>query len=317
MKKITVTIPSYRQPQLLDRALCALANQTIQDFKVLILDDASGVDFGPILKNYLSLDIQVIANEKNLGAMKNMLKSIVFATDTPFLLSHHEDDFLKNNYLECALEILEKNPAISFVATTPDWIAKDAAYIKNRIHNASFTTFTAAQFVHEVLAGMPIMFGSVVYRRSHLIDDWKLETYATFCDRYFLGEILHSHRTLGALIKEPGIFVRDHTLDKEDNRGNGTTEDHAIALYTFYKRMLHGHYPKAIVQKLTTNGLLLTFSNFSARSSLRNFYQKQKKEKLISFTSLSRVGVFALLTLPFSRETKQKIIQSSREFLKR
>jgi hypothetical protein len=38
-KLLLVTIPSYRQPEQLDRALQGLANQTCKDFSVVIIDD--------------------------------------------------------------------------------------------------------------------------------------------------------------------------------------------------------------------------------------------------------------------------------------
>lgn len=316
MAALTISIPSYRQPALLERALRALSSQSFKDFKVVILDDASGIDFTPIIEKFPELNTEIIHNEKNLGAMKNMLASIMFQTTSPYILSHHEDDFLKSNYLECAMEILEKDQTISFVATTPAWITKDAPYKQDLIKDKTYITFSASEFAHRVLTGTPLMFGSVVYRKSHLIPDWHFDTYATFCDRYFLGEILESHHSLGALVQESGIFVRDHSLDKEDSRGDGTTEDHAINLFAFYKRLLIGHYPMSTIKKVITNGLLFTYSNFPTRSALLTFYQKQKKEHLLSFSHLSRVGLFALFTLHLSPTAKRLLLKGVKGMVK-
>ena len=50
--KLTVTIPSYRQPDLLNSCLLGLQHQTFKDFKIIIIDDNSGVNLSPILQKY-------------------------------------------------------------------------------------------------------------------------------------------------------------------------------------------------------------------------------------------------------------------------
>jgi glycosyltransferase involved in cell wall biosynthesis len=82
-KLLLVTIPSYRQPEQLDRALQGLANQTCKDFSVVIIDDNSGTDIASITKKYKdNISITVEKNENNIGAMNNLYRSITFKTNS-------------------------------------------------------------------------------------------------------------------------------------------------------------------------------------------------------------------------------------------
>ena len=310
-KKLTITFPLYLQHEMVERAWTALAEQTFTDFKIVCLDDKSPQSFDDLAQKFsTTLDITIIKNNVNLGAMQNIWQSIQLPTDTPYLLSHHADDFLKSDYLEKAVAILDNNPDVSFVVTGPTWVKADMPYRNTTLGTTLIEYFDAADFAKNILNFAPYIFGAVVYRQNHIITDWKLTTMDTYADRYFLGEILRSHGTRGAFIHGAGIFEHDHAKDPTDNRSPSLHEDHAIALLAFYKQLLLEKYPVSHVETIITNGLLYYYSNFETRSGFLAFYKKQRPYHLLQLWRLRTLGLYALVVLPLNTTAKRRMMHS-------
>lgn len=308
--KLTITIPSYRQPEMLRRALQALSIQTFKDFQVIILDDASGVDLATITAQFSNyFKIEIIKNEKNLGAMPNMIKSILFETESDYIFSHHEDDFIKSNYLEVAIDILNENKNVSFVLTSAEWIEKNQLPAARTINDRSYELFNEVEFTKQIIENRQFIFGSVIYRRANLINNWEYDKYNTLCDRVFLIKILTRNNSLTAYVKEPSIFVRDHSLDERDDRSSSQNENHLIELVSFYRDILINKYPESYVLKKSTNLLLLGYNNYKNRIGLLNFYKKAKNRNLISISKLDLIGLYSIATLPFNSRAKNKILK--------
>jgi glycosyltransferase involved in cell wall biosynthesis len=292
------------------RALTALKDQTYKDFSVVFLDDQSPEDFESLATEFRPhFPIEIRYNSANLGAMQNIWQSITLDTTTPYILSHHADDYLKVDYLEKAIAILEADTTVSFVVTGPVWVAGDHPYEAIRLGDTAIEYFGAADFAKNILNFAPYIFGSVVYRRSHLIADWRYADMDTYCDRYFMGEILRTHKSKGAYIHGNGIIEHDHSLDVNDHRSPKLNEDHAINLLAFYRELLRTTYNARYVNKIITNATLYYFSNFASRSSLYRFYQKQRHEKLIAPLSIRTLGLYSLVALFLPTGTKRALLR--------
>lgn len=243
--KLTVIIPSFKQELLLTRVLTSLSDQTFKHFETVILDDASGCDFGLIEKTFSTkLHLRIIRNPINVGAMQNIYNSIFYACDTEYVLSLHEDDYLADNYIENALSILNKNTNVLFVSTRPEWIQKNSTYERFSQEsilshkNTHYFLYSDRQLSLAFIRMEHIMFSSIVYRRTALFDAWDYKTYNTFCDRVFLLQILKRGEGLCAQIITPGIRVRDHSMDQHDHRGDNAHFYHFLRLVFFYLRSI-------------------------------------------------------------------------------
>ncbi len=309
-KKLTITFPLYGQHDMVARAFTALKEQTWQDFSVLCLDDQSPQNFEALAETFRPhFPITLQYNQTNLGAMKNIWQSIQVSVTSPYLLSHHADDYLKADYLKRAIDILDNNPDVSFVLTGPIWVDGNHPYEKVLLGDTPVDYFDAADFARNIINFAPYIFGSVVYRRKHLVHDWQYEAMDTYCDRYFLGEILRTHSSRGAYIHGFGIIEHDHSKDSVDNRSPKLHEDHAINLLAYYRYLLADKYLPDTVDTIITNATLYYFGNFKARSSLWQFYQKQKPHKLITISKIRLFGLYALIVLPLSLKQKHFLLR--------
>jgi glycosyltransferase involved in cell wall biosynthesis len=298
------------QPEMLDRALNGLSVQTFKDFNVIIVDDKSSINFEKIITKYKdSLDISVIENAVNLGAMSNLFKSITTETEAQYVFSHHEDDFIKNNYLELAVQILDTNETISYVVTSGEWVHKDTVFINKKIDNSQFEIFDSEKFVYQALHHKHFMFGSVVYRKKDLTASWEYPTYNILCDRVFLLDILDKNKTNCAFITESGIFERDHSLDTNDVRASTLREYHVISLFIKYKEILNRTHISKKNESLITNALLFTYSSLPYKSSLFSFYKRQYIYKLLNVTQINSLGLYAIMTMSLTTKVKLKLIK--------
>jgi glycosyltransferase involved in cell wall biosynthesis len=64
---ISTIIPVHEQPDLLRDALNSINKQTVDDYEVVVVDDASSTDFEPIINAYGD-QVRLITHEENQGA---------------------------------------------------------------------------------------------------------------------------------------------------------------------------------------------------------------------------------------------------------
>lgn len=117
--RVTVFIPVFNMAHFIGRALQSLASQTVQDFDVIVLDDASTDDLATALKPW-SGDIRLLKFEENLG-VRHAVNAGIAACETEFFVSLAADDWLEPNYLERAMAEFEADPYLEFVASQTDF----------------------------------------------------------------------------------------------------------------------------------------------------------------------------------------------------
>lgn len=63
---VSVVIPVYEQPDLLREALRSVSNQTMTDYEVIVVDDASNTDLQPVIDE-CDIDVRLLVHEENKG----------------------------------------------------------------------------------------------------------------------------------------------------------------------------------------------------------------------------------------------------------
>jgi glycosyltransferase involved in cell wall biosynthesis len=307
-KKLTIVFPAYNDHAQLERALNALRDQTFKDFEVVILDDVASLSYEEVISAFRSFfNIRIIQNPRNLGAMDNMFKSIQFPVDTPYIMSHHTDDFLKSDYLERAVAILDAQSNISFVLTGPEWVSLETPYRMEHTYTNASTAFDASDFARNVIHLAPYMFGSVIYRAAHRVIDWDFGRFNILCDRFFLGSILQKHGTYGVFLEGRGIFERDHSRDKSDNRIVGLGLAHMIELLRFYQELLKQKYSPKKISIWITNYALYALASLPKTYSFWALYRTLVAQSLIHPLSVRSLGLYAIVRLLLPRKWPKTI----------
>ena len=119
---ISVVIPVYNRPDLLNRALSSVSKQTTQADEVLVVDDGSSSS--PDLSDFHEdLEIQCLRREKNLGVSAARNWGIQQARGKWIALLDSDDEW-EPEKLEKQMRYIDQNPELLAIHTLEKWIRR-------------------------------------------------------------------------------------------------------------------------------------------------------------------------------------------------
>ena len=113
--KVTIVIPNYNGKHFMEPCLASLKEQTCQDFRILVVDNASEDGSIPYLKKHYP-EIDVIALDKNYGFSKAVNVGIRHA-HTPYVILLNNDTTVDRRYVEEMLKAISRSPRIFSVSS--------------------------------------------------------------------------------------------------------------------------------------------------------------------------------------------------------
>jgi len=143
--KLTICITTYKRPQLLQEAIrSALDQKTNLSFRIIVLDnddDFSNMENLRMVNELSNNRIDYYKNEANLGMIGNWNRCAELV-ETEYFSLLHDDDLLKENYVNEVLGIISKYPAIDGLCIETDSISSptwEKGLLKNsKIENLKF-----------------------------------------------------------------------------------------------------------------------------------------------------------------------------------
>lgn len=112
--KFSILIPAYKS-QFLKECIESVLSQTLSDFEIIILNDASPENIKEIIDGYDDQRIHYYENEKNVGAVDvvdNWNKCLEYASGD-YCMCIGDDDRLLPNCLEEYSKLINKYPGLS------------------------------------------------------------------------------------------------------------------------------------------------------------------------------------------------------------
>lgn len=115
--KVSVLIPTYNMGEFLDDSIQSVANQTFQDFELIIVDNCSEDNTEQVVQKYLRDErIHFFKNSRNIGMYGNWNKCLEYAK-SKYIKFLNADDKLSPLILEKFVEILENDSEVSLVTS--------------------------------------------------------------------------------------------------------------------------------------------------------------------------------------------------------
>lgn len=110
--KATVVIPVFNTEPYLTQSLESLANQTRQDFEIVVVDDGSPGEVAPIVEPFCrnGLAIKSIRHPENFGVLRARMTGIDLA-EGDYVGFLDPDDSARPNFIECLLGEAERTGA--------------------------------------------------------------------------------------------------------------------------------------------------------------------------------------------------------------
>ena len=105
-QSVSVVIPMCNGARFLGETIASLRAQTIGDFPLICIDDASADDSVDVAQ---AAGVTVLRNEQRQGLAANWNRAIE-ATQTEYFVIAHQDDVYEPEYLATMLRVLESHP---------------------------------------------------------------------------------------------------------------------------------------------------------------------------------------------------------------
>jgi len=104
---VTTVIPTYRRPQLLQRAILSALRQTMSQVEVVVCDNASGDETEEVVNEIARRDrrVRYYSHPTNIGSYRNFNFGIQ-AVQTPYFSLLSDDDILAPKFYETTLNAL-------------------------------------------------------------------------------------------------------------------------------------------------------------------------------------------------------------------
>jgi glycosyltransferase involved in cell wall biosynthesis len=121
MPTVSICIPTYNRPELLERAVRSCLAQTYPDFEVIITDNSPGDESGLVAARFGDPRIRYFKNDANMGACASCNRGVSLAQGRyiKFLM---DDDLLKPQCLARMVEGMERHPSAGIVMAPMDLI---------------------------------------------------------------------------------------------------------------------------------------------------------------------------------------------------
>lgn len=116
MGSVDVIVPCYGYGQFLPECVESVLNQSIQNVRVLIIDDASPDDTSKVAANLVQKDSRVtlVRHAKNRGHIATYNEGIEWAS-ADYMLILSADDYLLSGALSRAVDLMDAHPEVGFI----------------------------------------------------------------------------------------------------------------------------------------------------------------------------------------------------------
>lgn len=113
---VSLCVPTYRRAAFIGETLSSALQQTITDFEIIVVDDASPDATAAVVAGFSDPRIRYYRNEKNLGVPAN-IEHVVSLARGEFWMLLEDHDVLDPTYLEETLGVMLRHPTVGFVVS--------------------------------------------------------------------------------------------------------------------------------------------------------------------------------------------------------
>jgi glycosyltransferase involved in cell wall biosynthesis len=220
--RVSIGLPVYNGERYLKEAIDSLLTQTMDDFELVISDNASTDKTEDICRDYAKRDarLQYHRNSENVGGAANFRRVFELTRAPVFKWAAH-DDVCAPTLLEKCLEVLDARPAVVVCYPRGAFIDENGALISSGYDGCSLRSSRPSLRVQQYLTksdmrGRP-MFGLIrrkVLEKTSLIAPYISSDQILLLQLALLGEFCE--------FPEPLFFCREH-------RERGCRQHHTFA----------------------------------------------------------------------------------------
>lgn len=208
---VSVCVPTIGRTQYLEQTRRALAAQTLGDFELLILDNASPEPARVALEAWAQSEprARILRVDPRIPMFPNFNRGISAARGK-YVAICHDDDTYRPDFLAATVEMLERSATAGFSASNYDLIDEQGAVIEPRRLVRRKEVWPGRAYIDLLMrrAINPIPMSGIVYRRDALPEGFDETIPINWGDFVLLMRI--AERFDVAVHDEPLVQVRRH-----------------------------------------------------------------------------------------------------------
>lgn len=203
MPQVSVILPNYNHAPYLKQRIESILNQTLQDFELILLDDASIDDSLQILNQYTNHPKVTFYkfNDQNSGSTFHQWQKGLEMAKGKFIWIAESDDFAEINFLEKCIETFTDNEDLGICYSASNWVNSKNEIIHVPSHeNESLGTLNGNRLImNEFAKGCLIYNASAAVFKKELVqkvDFGRLVTFKLCGDWFFWIQILQNSKLI-------------------------------------------------------------------------------------------------------------------------
>ena len=127
---VTVAIPTFRRPRLLAKAIRSVLDQTLEEFELVVADNASGDETEEVVRSFNDPRVRYEVSSTNIGPYANMTRALTLGC-APYISVLHDDDHFYPRNLEAKVAVLRNEPGVGTVHGPVDVIDADGNVVES------------------------------------------------------------------------------------------------------------------------------------------------------------------------------------------
>lgn len=128
---VTVIMPVYNVEKYVGFAIESIISQTFEDFKFLIIDDASTDHTLEVINQYHDKRIELIKNHTNIGIANSLNRGLSLA-NSPYIARMDGDDISKPTRFEKQIAYMKSDSKLSIVGSHMELIDNNGLILKKQ-----------------------------------------------------------------------------------------------------------------------------------------------------------------------------------------
>ncbi len=231
---LSICVPSIGRTQFLPAVRAAISAQTMQDFEVLVLDNACGPEARAFFADWEAADerVRVLAVDERVPMFANFDRG-VFAAKGKYVTFFHDDDVYRHDFAERAVFAMEAAPQVGICGSNFDFIDEHGAQTGTRAWIARDEVWAGRRYIQTLLTrGKNIvpMSGLVFRREVFSIHGFDIGVSMHWGDLSVL--MRYSEDWDMALLAEPLMAIRRH-------QDQASVNTDALAGYTLRTELMN------------------------------------------------------------------------------
>jgi glycosyltransferase involved in cell wall biosynthesis len=262
---LDIFILTYNRAGLLEETLLSILGQTAKGSRIVVVDNFSTDNTPDVVLKYR---VENVRNAKNIGH-ENNFKKVKELARADWVMVFHDDDLMHPEYVERVIKVINAVEGVVLLGSLMSFDAKPAIDKWPEVKGRSFIGGTPKELAAKLYDGIPLHFGSVVYKKEMFLTA-KIEddVYGKVFDRPFVLSVASKGKA--AIFLDKLIKYRVHSSQDSQDCNRNMHMINIAALNRCYRELL--------------GDSLLTKSG---RAFLKNNYVNMYNEQRTTFNEIS------------------------------